>query len=279
MGNATRVSSVQVDRDHLKSVQAQLMFARRSADEKAPVAIPPAAYEIPMVNYDVNIRDARPIADELSLDTEGFVLVRHKISCAGVRDPEIMRDKYLEEMVPFLKNYFNASQVIPKRAGVVLRRAGTGSNLAPISKTAHSDYAPIMGPVLAAAENQEQGISIRSYSRMMIIQAWRVLSAPPQDYPLALCDASTIHDDDMVVVDFNRNKPGWHKSWSVCFNPDHRWYYFPEMTPDELILWKGYDSATHFNVRSTHTAFDDRRTYPNANPRESVEARFFVYYD
>ncbi|MDI3567435.1 CmcJ/NvfI family oxidoreductase [Bradyrhizobium sp. Arg816] len=282
MGNATQASPARVDRDRLAGVPAQLVFARRSSDEAAPAAIAPKAYSIPVVSYDVTIRNARPIVDELSLDKEGFALIKHKISCTDVRDPNLMRDRYLEEMVPFIKDYFKASRVVPKRNGVVLRRADQGANpanMAPISKTAHSDYAPIAGPVLAAAESQEQGIPITAYSRLMIIQAWRVLSPPPQDFPLTVCDASTIPDRDMLVVDYGRNEPGWHKSWSIFHSPAHRWYYFPEMTADEFIMWKGYDSATHYNVRSAHTAFDDRHTYPNAIPRESVEARFFVYYD
>lgn len=280
MENVKRASSTPVDRDRLACVQGQIVYARRTPDEKAPAVVTPSYYEIPLVSYDVAVRNARPLVDELSLDKEGFTLVRHKTSCANVRDPEIMRDRYLEEMVPFIKDYFHASQVVPKRNGVVIRRAdGSSGTGAPISKTAHVDYAPVAGPMLAAAENQEQGIPIRPYSRLMVIQAWRALSPPPQDFPLVLCDAATIVDTDMVVADYSRNEPNWHKSWSLHFNPDQRWYYFPEMTADELILFKGYDSATHYNLRSAHTAFDDRHAYPNAKPRESVEARFFVYYD
>lgn len=282
MGNARQASSARVDRDRLAGVEAELVFARRSPDEAAPSAIAPKAYTIPVVSYDVTIQNARPIVDELSLDREGFALVKHKISCADVREPALMRDRYLEEMVPFIKDYFKASKVVPKQDGVVLRRADQGSNpanMAPISKTAHSDYAPVAGPVLAAAENQAQGIPITAYSRLMIIQAWRVLSPPPQDFPLTVCDASTIPERDMLVVDYGRGEPGWHKSWSIFHDPAHRWYYFPEMTSDEFIMWKGYDSETHYNVRSAHTAFDARPAHPDAIPRESVEARFFVYYD
>lgn len=77
---------------------------------------------VPIVGYDVTIRDGS-IANELPVDMEGFIRVHHETSCADVRDPEIMREKYLEEMVPFIKSYFKASWVVPRRSGVYLRLA------------------------------------------------------------------------------------------------------------------------------------------------------------
>ena len=293
MENTKRASSTgQINRDHLQCVQGEIVFSRRAPDEKASAVIVPTFEDHPMVNYDVTIRNARPIVDELSLDREGFTLVQHKTSCADVRDPEIMREKYLEEMVPFIKNYFNASWVVPKRAGLYIRRSeGVGipkggwnkvSGVRQPGAMAHIDFASIAGPAAAAAENQVQGTPIRPYSRLMIIQAWRVLSPPPQDFPLAFCDASTVLDTDVAVFDYvanTRNEPSSaFKSCAVRFNPAQRWYYFPELTADELVLFKGYDSDEHYKPQSPHSAFDDRRAYPDAKPRESVEARFFVYY-
>lgn len=284
MGYAKRASSTaQVNRDQLECVQGQIAFARRTSDERAPAVVVPNYEHVPIVSYDVTIRDARPIVDELSLDREGFVLIQHKTSCANVRDPEIMREKYLEEMVPFIKSYFNASLVIARPSGLHLRRAagtaipkGGWNSVAGIREPAglaHIDLAPISGPMRAAAENQAQGLPIRAYSRLMLIQVWRALSPPPQDFPLAFCDASTIGDKDISVVNY-----GVNKSCVIRFNPNQRWYYFPEMTADDLILFKGYDSATHYDPMSAHSAFDNQRAYPNAKPRESVEARFFVYF-
>lgn len=293
MANAKRASSTaQINRDQLDSVRGQIAFARRTPDEKATSRIVPNYENVPMVSYDVTIRNARPIANELSLDREGFVLVQHQTSCADIRDPEIMRGKYLEEMVPFIKSYFNESWVVPRRSGVYLRLAAgaaipktgwnTVSGVREPAGMAHIDYASVAGPMIAAAENQSQGIPIRPYSRLMLIQAWRVLSPPPQDFPLAFCDASTTLETDVAVVDYvsNKNEPSTAaKSTVLRFNPAQRWYYFPEMRPEELILFKGYDSDAHYDPQAPHSAFDDRHTFSNAKPRESVEARFFVYYD
>src|SRR5262245_34497540 len=124
MAKATRASpTAHKDRDHLECVHGNIAFARRTPDEKPPV-VATSSYDVPMVSHDVTIRNARPIVDELSLDREGFTLIKHKMACASERDREIMCDKYLEEMIPFIKNYFNASSVVPLGRGVIVRSTG-----------------------------------------------------------------------------------------------------------------------------------------------------------
>src|SRR5262249_8306749 len=79
-------------------VKGEIAFAGRSSDEEAPAVVVPNYENHPMVLHDVIIRNARPIAHELSLDREGFTLVKHKTSCANERRAEVMREKYLDEM-------------------------------------------------------------------------------------------------------------------------------------------------------------------------------------
>ncbi|MBT1517522.1 hypothetical protein KIP88_45410 [Bradyrhizobium sp. SRL28] len=242
--------------------------------------------DAPAVTYDVTIRDARPIVGDLSLDREGFTLVQHNLSCANAQDPDAMRDKYLEEMVPLIKDYFNASWVIPKKDAVIIRSRGAPPGMNEeralvtneVSGIAHVDYSTIAAPMMAARENQLQVIPIRAYSRLMVIQTWHALSEPPQDFPLALCDGSTVLDTDLVHTHHDRHGIR-HGMWRVHYSPLHRWYYFENMKPGEFILFKGYDSNENCDPRSAHTAFDNRLAFPNAKPRRSVECRFFVYYD
>ena len=67
---------------------------------------------------------------------------------------------------------------------------------------------------------------------------------------------------------------------TVTFDPEHRWYYVPEMTADEVLLLKCYDSKTDGRARfASHTAFTDPTTPPNAPPRESIELRALVFHD
>ncbi|MHB0773015.1 CmcJ/NvfI family oxidoreductase [Bradyrhizobium sp. 1.29L] len=273
-----------VDRDALDCVRGVTGFARRAVDEVGLGSMTTAAHNVPMVNHEIVIRDARPIEEELSLDREGFVLVKHEARSLSEVDRETKCDRYIEELTPFIKEYLKASWVVPRRRGVILRdrsveaiprdftRVGGPANYA------HMDYSPIAGPMMAALANEEQGTKTRSYSRLMIIQTWRAFSPPPQDFPLALCDASSVSGGDLLQTDY-QTRGIVQKYWLPYYNPNHRWYYFPNMMPNELLLFKGYDSERHFEPATAHTAFDNRPAFPNANPRESIDARFFVYFD
>lgn len=287
MGKAQRASSTtHINRDQLESVQGAFNFARRAPDEKAPEVVVSKYEKLPTVSYNVPVRNARPIVNELSLDREGFQIVQHKTAFANERDPEIMREGYLDEMASFIQSHLKAAWVVPVRQHLIVRSAQKSSipgvRLAGAGLV-HIDYAPISVPMAAAAECQIRGVPIRPYTRLMLIQAWRVLSPPPQDFPLAFCDASSVRESDVLSLDFvanARNLPGSaFKSCVVRYSPDQRWYYFPEMSPDEFILFKGYDSNSHYKIWTPHSGFDNRHTYPNAKYRESVEARFFVYFD
>lgn len=265
----------QGDRERLDAVTGAMHFAPRSPEEERP-------------KHDVTIRNARPIVNELSLDREGFCLIQHPNPCANERNPEVLCQTYAREMIPFIQDYFGTSRVVPKLDAVIFRRAGVpvldGAHGTPVSgvrepsTSAHIDYMPIAGPMLAAMANQGLGIPITSYSRLVIVNTWRAISAPPQDFPLAVCDDTSIPEADIVSHDFTDHATG--VSWAAGlprYNPRHRWYYFPHMTEDELLLFKGYDSERFFKV--AHGAFDNRLAFADAKPRESIEARFYVYFD
>ena len=50
------------------------------------------------------------------------------------------------------------------------------------------------------------------------------------------------------------------------------------MTPDEVLVFKGFDSACPDAMNAMHTAFDDE-TVVRAVPRGSIECRFIALYD
>jgi len=67
--------------------------------------------------------------------------------------------------------------------------------------------------------------------------------------------------------------------YSLAFNPNHRWFYFPQMQKNEALLLKCYDSMEDGRARfSAHSAFEDPTSPPDAKPRESIEARTLVFF-
>jgi hypothetical protein len=97
------------------------------------------------------------------------------------------------------------------------------------------------------------------------------------DHPLATADGGSLAPQDLVATDLlYPDRTG--ETYSVTFNPAHRWYYWSGMQPDEVLLLKCYDSARDGRVRlSPHTAFADPRADASAPPRQSIELRALVF--
>jgi hypothetical protein len=283
----------------MTSIQAFIGFSQH---DTAPVA----SGETAVPGYPDNrvlpllcgIADARE-APAIALDEQGFTLVRHQTAFARERDLEVLRRGYHDEMAEFLTGYLDASLVVPARAGILVRDGrrlmgrgefdgdpGVIDDRIPAS-FAHVDYL-LPDAIIAQAklECAFEGHDDIPHSRMVILQTWRSVSPPPQDIPLALCDCRTVAEGELsprtgVLAPQNRNglPSASFIVGGVHHNPQQRWYYYPSMMPNEVILWTGFDTARPARGRVAHAAFDNRANQPDAVPRESIEARFYVYYE
>jgi hypothetical protein len=136
--------------------------------------------------------------------------------------------------------------------------SSTGVGVQPPAADVHVDNASDRAEGLARATLRQAGTPDFRFRRFVAINLWRALSAPPQDWPLALCDGRSVDPAEgvrnaMIRVDSlaERNAiplelpddPARPEAFVFHFNPRHRWYYFPDMTRDELLLFKLYDSS------------------------------------
>jgi hypothetical protein len=115
--------------------------------------------------------------------------------------------------------------------------------------------------------------------RVQIINLWRPIRGPVRDAPLAVCDARSVAPADLMPSDLiYRDRIG--ETYSVTWNPAHRWFYLSGMTPDEALLVKCYESRTDGRARfAPHSAFTDPTAPPDAALRESIELRTLVFHD
>src|SRR5262249_49365375 len=114
--------------------------------------------------------------------------------------------------------------------------------------------------------------------RVQVINVWRPIRGPLLDTPLAVCDASSVKPEQLIPSDLvYKQRVG--ETYSVTFDPRHRWFYVPELGTDEALLLKRYDSQTDGRARfAPHTAFSDPTTPAGAPPRESIEIRALVFH-
>jgi hypothetical protein len=230
----------------------------------------------------VPIISARPVAAEITLDREGFALVQHQSAVRDFYDDAEVRRTYYAEAERVLAEATGARRVfvfdhtVRRRVlGADDRAAGTPRQ--PATRV-HVDHTEKSGPQRVRDLLGDEAEELLR-GRVQVINLWRPIRGPLRDAPLAVCDAGSVAPADLVPSDLvYRDRVG--ETYGVTYNPAHRWFYLPEMQPDEALLLKCYDSKTDGRARfAPHTAFDDPTAPADVLPRESIEIRTLVFHE
>jgi hypothetical protein len=227
----------------------------------------------------VPLHDRRPHRAALSLDREGFALLDDVTAADLDDDGEVERIDYPDIEV-VLRRVTGATRVVIFDA---TRRSDHGAGApnrdglrGPASRI-HVDYTAKSGPRrLADLVGEAEARRLAGAgARIIQINVWRPIRGPVARSPLVLADAASVEPDDLVATD--QLFPGRvGEIYHLAYNPAQRWYYAPAMTPDEVLLIKGWDSLDDRARFTPHSAFDLPDTPADAAPRESIELRTFV---
>jgi hypothetical protein len=227
----------------------------------------------------VTIRDGRPLAKDLALDVHSFELAPHFTEVRDFFDEDEIRSVYYPEAEDLIRLRTGAGHIF-----IFDHTLRTGDDderemrrLREPARAVHNDYTAWSGPqrLRDLLADEAEALMRR---RFAIIQVWRPINRPAVQTPLALADARSVPAADFIPAE--RRHPGRvGEIYQFKYNPEHRWYYFPKMAPDEAIVFKVYDSATDGRARwSAHSAFDDPRVPKDAPARESIEIRAFAFF-
>ena len=271
--------------ESLPFVTAELNYLAPTPGKPRTYALDPPAGEPKSTAlpepHNVPVFDARPIVADLSLDREGFALVRHPTVVKDFYDDQEVRKVYYPAVEAFLRATLNADRVfifdhtVRKRvAGAVDLRDGTPRQ--PATRV-HVDQTEVSGHNRVYEHLPDEANELVK-GRVQVINLWRPIRGPLLDAPLAMADGRTVDPRELVASDLiYPNRKG--EIYTVKYNPAHRWYYVPRMTADEALLLKCYDSATDGRTRfCPHTAFVDPTTPADVAPRESIEVRTLVFH-
>nr|WP_294523035.1 CmcJ/NvfI family oxidoreductase [uncultured Rhodopila sp.] len=270
----------------LSQVAGEVVYLAKTADKPHTYTYDPpdgvARTNIVNDPHVVPIFDMRPIADGLSLDAQGFALIDAPTAVDDFYDEAQLRSVYYQEAEGLVKQATGANRVMVfdhtirrREQGVEDRTHGTPRQ--PVTRI-HGDYTEVSGPQrvrdLMGAEADD--LLTR---RFAIVNVWRPIRGPLYDAPLAMCDAASVADGDLVGQDLiYRDRTG--EVYGLTYNPAHRWYYAPEMRADEALLLKCFDSAKDGRARfMPHTSFADPNAPADMVPRESIELRTLVFFD
>ena len=240
--------------------------------------------------YPVTIRNAR-LAGPFTLDEHGFCLARHHTAISDFQNQYAPDSAYAAEVAAVAKRLTGADTVIAL-GGMMRDAAATSATVQPPAAEAHVDFTERCAERRAAALYHKAHPQGSGYRRFIGFSLWRALSAPPQDMPLALCEGRSVRDDEgthNTKVDVAEIPTGDALYAPIAgeedmlaatifhHSPAHRWWYFPDMQPEEVVFIKLYDSDHTRAWRCPHTAFRDT-TRPDARPRRSMEFRALAYF-
>lgn len=229
----------------------------------------------------ISIHDGRQSDEAFKIDRQGFALARQTSKVTDFFDDSQIASIYEAEVVPFLQDLTGAARI---HIFDHTRRADSKSMreekiVREPAGVIHNDYTDVSAAKrirdLFPADEAEGLLS----RRFAIVNIWRSSNGHPiETAPLALCDARSVDDNDLITVE-RHSKDRIGEVQQVIQNDKHLWYYFPQMQPDEALLIKTFDSALDGRARfSVHTAFEDPTAPENAIPRESIETRAFLFF-
>jgi hypothetical protein len=254
----------------------ELPFTYIDWPEKVHESNPPQ-YE----GKEVAINDGRPLRDTFKLDTHGFAFVDHFTKVKAFTDEAERKRVYDVEAAELIKKHSGASEVLvfdhTIRTGDEAARAAT--NARPPVRGVHNDYTENSAPRRLRDILGDEEAEKRFAKRYAIIQIWRPIRGNVFADPLAISDGRSIPREGFILQQ-RRYRHRTAETYHIAYHPAHQWFYFPEMTRDEALVFKVFDSDTSKTSQFTaHTAFEDPTTPADAPPRESIETRTFAFFD
>lgn len=249
------------------------------------------------VAVETAITDLRDGTFHPSLDEAGFEMRRAPTEAdqqALLEKSASALEQYQAETGALLHSLTNADAVVFFDATV--RHEDTGAAHALPAQSAHLRVHVDQNPRSALARAVNHGGADRQFRRFQIINVWRPLIEPVRNFPLALCDYRSVD----LATDLVRTElkfPDWLKdreNYSLKANPNHRWYYWSLLSPDEALIFKCYDSASrglalvsegteHDGLLDVaglcpHSAFFDENGPSSGRLRTSLEMRALLFY-
>lgn len=228
--------------------------------------------------------DVRTRLPELSFNKSGFTVRRlqSRMTYQDFDDDQKVWDVYFKELESHLREFLGAHEVKFFRYGIRKRHSdfpistGKEYEFAQPTSIAHVDATLDSTKQEMTKQFGDRAPDLMS-RRFQWINVWKPLRGPNNDWPLCLCDASTLdshdaHPTDMVYPEY------FTENLSLRFNPAQRWFFLSDHGADEIVIFKQSDSDPAAACGVPHCSFENPSSAQNGIPRESIEARALVVY-
>ena len=231
---------------------------------------------------EVEIRNGRSWPRPPTLENEGLTLVRHASGNADWSNRQWIDVDYVPSCVELVKQLTGAKTAMAVYAPLQRRvDYQQHKGAVPTAGFVHLDQTRDIALAFAGQLTQGKGVMLE---RAAIYNVWKCMTPPPQDYPLAVSDRYSIPREDHVpgtTVEFLGEKEEKLESPYLLLSPCDKqiYYYYPDMDPDESLVFIGVDFDPSRPLGCAHSAF----RYPALNgtcvPRASIETRVLAIFD
>lgn len=231
-------------------------------------------YSFGMEDHPARIHNAR--LETIDFATHGFTLLKHSTNVDFAK-PEEVQSRWYPEACRLVQDLLGASEVF---AFMGILRGGDENLGGGPALSAHVDFneASLRNWVQRLAPDRAAQLANK---RLVNVNLWRG-TRPVLCSPLAVCDARSVAKEDFMLVRFGDAPPPPGPvagGLNLAYNPKHRWYYYPDMQPDEVIAFRLFDTGNPHWQMTAHTAVVDPTAAPDAPKRMSYELRTLAILD
>ncbi len=243
---------------------------------------------IPTVQRSVPVTDASSLAEPPRFDREGFQLVQTGVSDIDWLDEELIGTVWRDAALAAVKQLTGADDVVGWGIGLRYSERNLGAKRTDVTNPArkvHGDFSPThFGEKLDHWDAEQRVAEVANGRRLahwIGINVWQPVSPAPYDNPLAVCDARSVRDEDVLI---GRGSVPSNRSIEVDLllyydNPDYRWHYFSKAEPGEALVFCGIEAKPRGGWRTVpHSAFDNPACPEASVPRMSVEMRALALF-
>jgi len=263
----------------------------------APEAIPPARiHDARQLQADA--QDQASFSEAKFFEQNGFVLLPHESAIDDWdADPSSPDSPFARIYLPEIEQLIR-TRLLPGRKIDVWQappaRRGPGTPNPEYAGGVHQDFgltaddyqenmAAFVGPEMAQGwrDRYEQD----DVMGFLSLDFWRTagMGGPLRHMPLGFCHPASVRVEDVVptgLVDFSPSGKLTNQS-GLRYHERQRWYYYPEMTPNEVLAFKQFEvfkDAVEPRLASCfHSAFELPNAPDDVEERQSSEHRVLIF--
>lgn len=258
-----------------------------------------------------SVENMRGQEDKFGPDVSGFGVYHYPAQEKSFTDESRVREGYYKEVENLLRDKLSGIKKVIIFDHTI-RRNQKASPRQPVQQV-HVDQTPGAAEARVRRHAPEEEVEELLKGRYQIINVWRPIGHPASDFPLAVVDWRSTKPEDFVKVDLlypkrpedddgddrgketvpnskhNNSTDGYEvkgETYGVAPNENHKFFYMKDMTPEEAMFIKCFDSRSQsvggiqgVAGMTPHTAFVDPNSPPDAPGRQSIEVRCLVFYE